>query len=619
MGGFAKEASIYLNEVLVRGEIFKRGVSFASSGALQRRGASSGTVRRTTLLHDITYIPLIMIGRYFSLCLASLFLVIVVGVGQLYGQPIRIDFRLASIGSGDALDIHFNSTATPTINNVGPDSCSGVVTNLQIPTSPLNVKVVKAGTGIASPIFDRDLDIVTQTEYVGVVYGDAGSRRLKFLSRLKSQNPTTGKSLIRVFNAVGSDVGSLFDFYIESTDSTPLFTQVPRDSATPFKSLTGAPTQLIITPNGSRNEIARFNVPLVELGRMTLVITGADAQNLKVYALSGERQTAYAIPVLQGAEGGTLPSVRVFHAWPERAISGKGIQSLDIYLDNSSQPSGTDLRYRMASAKFGPLTGDSVNVHFTLRNEGVGSTILTEGVRTRLDSDYVVIMTKFRTGTAIGMTLAAPNTVPSVLDDSLFIRVAQATDYHGQVLVEISSYVTDDTLRVTLPFLAHSPFYRLAKGPYRVRAFRDGDPLPIATVNDVGSSANLYFTVIVAGDDTTVTLDILDEFNAARQVFDPTVSVPWVVTPPSIRLLPNIASTRTRVEIPDELAGRVAGIDLVDVTGRIISSLFDRDADRNVSAFDVDLHRLASGFYFIRIRTIDGAEGVERLVVAGTK
>lgn len=560
-----------------------------------------------------------MIRRYYSLFLASLFLLIAAGVGHLYGQPIRIDFRLANIGSGDALDVHFNSTATPTINNVGPDSCSAPVANLQLPMSPLNVKVVKAGTGIGTPAFDRDLDIVTQTEYLGIVYGDAGSRKLKFLSRLKAQNPTTGKSLIRVFNAAGFDVGSLFDVYLVSTDSMPLYTQVMRDSATPYKSVAGAPTQLIITPNGSRNEIARFNVPLVELGRMTLVITGPDQQNLKVYALSGERQTAYAIPVLQGAEGGTLPSIRVFHAWPEQAVSGKGIQALDVYLDNSSQPSGTDLRYRMASAKFGPLTSDSVDVHFTLRNEGVGSTILSEGVRTRLDSDYVVIMTKFRTGTAIGMSLAAPNTVPSILDDSLYIRVAQATDYYGSVTVEISSYVTNDTLRVTLPFLAASPFYRLAKGPYRVRAFRDGDPLPIATVNDVGSSANLYFTVIVAGDDSSVTLDVLDEFNAARQVFDPTVSVPYDPAVASIRVVPNVTSARTRIQIPAELGGRLAAIDLLDVTGQLVQSLTTSHIDRNTTGIDLDLGGVAAGSYFVRVRTIEGSETVQRLVVVGRR
>lgn len=533
-------------------------------------------------------------------------------------QPIRIDFRLANIvqGSTEAFDVHFNGTGTPTINSVGVDSASALLPGLQIPTSPLNVKVVPAGSGIASPRFDRDLDIVTQTEYMAVVHGTSSSPRLKFLSRSKTQNPVSGKSLLRVFNGVGFDADSRLDFYIASTDSAPLNVDIPRDSATPFKSLTAEPTVLIITRTGSSAEVARFSVPLVDLGRMTLVVVGPDMQNLKVYAISGERQTAHAIPLLQGAEGGTLPSIRVYHAWPEPAIAGWGKQALDIYLDDDVQPRGPDLRYRMASEKFGPLTGDSVAVHFTLRNEGVGSTVFTERVRARRDSDYVVILTKFRTGTAIGMTLSAPNTLPLVLDDSLFIRVAQATDYHGLVMIEISSYASTDTLRVTLPFLGASRFYRLPKGAFRVRAYRDGEPLPLATVNDPGASASLYFTVVVAGDDTTVTLDILDEFNPVRQVFDPAGSVPSERGPsPTLRLLPNIASARTRVEIPADVAGRVARLELIDVMGRVVAPLHDAGLDHGVDAIDIDLSGLAAGLYFVRLRTTDGAEGVERLVV----
>lgn len=560
-----------------------------------------------------------MFGHYYSLCLAALFFVVSTSPVQMAAQPIRIDFRLANIGSGEPLDVHFNGTATPTINRVGPDSASALLSNLQIPTSPLNVKIVPTGAGISSPLFDHDLDIATQTEYAGVVYGDVGSPKLKFLSRLKSQNPTTGKALIRVFNASGFDAGSVYDFYIASTDSAPIYTQILRDSVTPFRAVVAAPTELIITPNGSRNEIARFNVPLIELGRMTLIITGLDAQSLKVYAMSGERTTAYALPVLQGAEGGTLPSIRVFHAWTEHAVQGTGKQAIDVYLDNATQPNGSDLRYRMASAKFGPLTGDSATVHFALRNEGVGSTVLTHGVRTRLDSDYVVILTKFRTGTAIGMALAAPNTISSIIDDSLFIRVAQATDYYGPIMVEISSYGGGDTLRVTLPFLASSPFYRFPKGPYRVRAFRDGESNPLAVANDVGASANPYFTVVVAGDDTTVSVDILDEFNVARQVFDPSASVPSDHSGPSIRIIPNIASARTRVELAPDVVSRVADIALIDVMGRPVAAISDPALGQGFDAIDIDLQGVSPGYYFIRICTTDGQTSVGDLIVCAPR
>jgi len=539
-------------------------------------------------------------------------------------QAIRIDFRLANLLQGtsadDALDVHFNNTPTPTISRVGVDSASALVPNLQIPTSPLNVKIVRTGTGLAGPMFDRDVEIVTQTEYVAVVHGPASAPTLKVLARSKAQNPTSGKSLLRIFNAVEFTDASQFDFYIASTDSAPLYAGVVRDSATPFKSVVAVPVLLIITPNGSRSELARFNVPLVDLGRMTLVVTGPDAQNLKVYAISGERQTSYEIPLLQGAEGGTLPSIRVFHAWPEQSIAGKGKQSLDVYLDDDVQPRSPDLRYRTASEKFGPLTGDSVTVRFALHNEGIGSAVFAEGVRTRLDSDYVVILTKFSTGTAIAMTLAASNTQPGIVGDSIFIRVAQATDYYGPLMVEIISAVSPDTLRVTLPFLGSSRFYPLMRGGIKVKVYRDGEIVPLTTMTDPGGFAHSFFTVVVAGDDTTVTADLLDEYNTSRQVFDPLGDVPDLrARRPIVRVVPNVASTRTRVEIPSDETHNIARLDLLDPVGRVVKTVLDGRPMKSLEAIEVDVTGMDAGMYFVRLTTTDGRQGIERLVHTGNR
>lgn len=532
-------------------------------------------------------------------------------------QPYRIDFRAVNlVENGGAVDIHFNNTTPATIEGLGLDSASAVLSNLQIPATPLNVKIVGAGAGLGSPLIDRDVDVETQMDYVAILHGTSGALGFKVLSRMKSQNPTAGNSLMRIYNAVSFDANSTFDFYLESTDSMAIATGITHDSATGFKNYKGTPHTLFITQAGTKIELARLTVPLVELGRMTLIITGANKENLKVYALSGETSSSYKVPLLQGAEGGILPSVRVFHVWPEKAISGKGRESLDVFFDNETQPRTSNLKYRTASEKFGPLTNDSLTVRFALHNEGLGNPILVQGVPLRRDNDYTAILTKYKSGTAIGMILSTPNIPPLVLEDSVNIRVAQATDYFGTLSVRVVAQITDDTLNYTLPFLGISGFAKLPRGPFKISAYQEGSISPIMTMIDPGNYANSYLTIVLSGDDSTFQMDVLDDMASGKQVFDPSSSVPFDRTSPalSLALQPNPISTTGSISYRLPQGDRVE-IALFDPLGRRVATLVDGYRDGGDRSEGVDLSGLPTGAYTWRMRTDGGMLGTGRVVV----
>jgi|GEM_PF-1996149 len=531
----------------------------------------------------------------------------------------RVDLRAASIVQGGPYDVHFNSTTVPTFANLGADTVSALQTGVDLVSSPLNVRFSAAGSGIGSPVIERDVAIATQTEYLFVAYGTSASPKLKVLSRLRTQAAGANKSLLRFFNA--STMAGGLDFHLVSADSAAIASNVTADSATPFSTVNAAPVTLEITRAGSTEVLTNVTLPLLSGGRLTVIVTGSSKDDMNVLVMQGTTTNGYHIPTLQRSATGALPLLRVVHVWPQEALSGIGYQKLDIFLNDLTSPTIGPLPYRTASEQLGPFTDDTVTVRFARENEGLGSPVQVVKVPVERDSAYTVILTRFLSGTAISMTLTAPMSKSGdPMDDTVQLRVAQAADGLGPVDIRLISVPGDDTVTIdNLNFLVASSFSRMLTGPVRIEVSRDGAETPFytRTTGSLEIGASGYYTIILSGSDSTFTADVLAENVAQRQEFNPQADVP--VPPPgllagSVSIAPNpainaVPHLHLTLQRPAHLA-----LEVVDPAGRTVA----RGAELLRAAGDVDLAvpvaGLPAGVYTCVVR-VDGVPTARTLIV----
>lgn len=551
------------------------------------------------------------------LTLAVLLLVGLAGRAHAQGT-----FNLRVVNMLDAatsIDVHFNDMAQATIADIPVASTSALAQKLPVGAGTIKMAVTPTGAGVGSALINQNITVASGMEYSAVVYGASPSVKLKMLERQLAKLPGPGKALVRVVNLTTLNNPLALDFYLDSAAGTPLFSNVVREGASNFVDVAGSPKSLYITGPGTSNVFTQVIVPFTIGGRLTLFVTGATTSELKVYALSGENTEQHLLPILQGVKGGTLPSIRVMDVWRQRNLSGTGIQALDVFFDDVSTPRFADLKYRVASAKFGPLTQDSITVKFAPVNEGIGSAIYTEEIKLERDSDYVVILTKTSEGAAAALTLSAPNTLPINLPDSFRIRAAHVNDFRENITLKvISNDSPGDTVTIPgLAFLTASEWFSIPRGAFRIEAFAGEQTTPFYTTDHHGSFATTYLTFVVMGDDSSFQIDVLNELLPVMQVFDPAASAPVVIAGESSFKLHNIPNpcveeTSIRFNLPQ---GEHVNLSLFDPLGRHVMTILDER--RGAGEHDVMMKAsdLPAGSYIYRLRTERGMQGVGRMVV----
>lgn len=554
-----------------------------------------------TVKHRITFC-------FFALVLAF------AGAGAAWAQTF--DVRVVQVlPNPPIVDVFVNDISTAIITDLAYEYTTPVA-RLPVGTGSLNIKVAPKGAGIGGSIINENVSVASTSEYTAVVYPRSGGRALKMLDRLRSRVPAGGKSLFRVFNATTFADPPALDLYLDSLAGTPVFSALAPEAATAIVDVKGEPKTLYITAAGTKTAIAQLVVPFVTSGRMTLILTGASKDDLKVFALSGENQDGHRLPALEGAQGGMLSSVRVVHAWYQPRLQGSGVQPLDIFLNGNQEAKTAGLNYRNASEKYGPLVEDTATVAFAPVNEGLGSAVLQQKIRLNRDTDYVAILTRSKEGAAAALTLGAPNTIPGDKADSMFVRAAYVTDYHKDVVVKITPTGLSAIDLPPVRFLTSTDWYTIPRGGFKVEAFAYSDPKPFYTKVDDGNYPTTYLTVIVLGSESTFEIDILNESLPVRQEFDPSASVPVV---PGIRALelaavPNPASGVAMItyDLPSAAHGTLT---LHDALGRTVATLVDGIIPAGPGHADLNTASLAPGVYTVRLHAGNLAVGTGRLVV----
>ncbi|MEP7219323.1 MAG: DUF4397 domain-containing protein [Bacteroidota bacterium] len=535
---------------------------------------------------------------------AALLLLLMLVAGAAYGQTF--DFRGVHLITGvPKADIFFNND--PAASTVPFESASAIAKKL--PEGTLNVKVSPTGTGLGGAILNRDIAGASNIEYTAIAYGTVAQPRMAVLERMRTQRAPDGMSLLRIFNA--STIQTSFDVYVGSTDSAVFTSGLTPDGFSPFINVNANALPVIFTEAGKKTPVAKVIAPFVNGGIMTLIVTGTNAADLKVYVLSGEQPDAGPLVPLKGVTGGgLLPSVRVMHAWRQTTANGKKIQSLDLYIDG--QPKTHDLHYRSASEKFGPFGADTVNVKFTPFNEGLE--IYHQVVRLRNDSDFTVILTKLQDGAPTGMLLTSPATVPGNAADLLFVRVANAASFlpNARVKLYAPADATTPVMDTTVEFLGHNNFISIPRGAMKLDVYYPGQtsPSPVITAGSSGNFATSYLTFVLAGDDSTLTVDLLNESLPSQQVFDPANGVSYdLATASAMKLAnaPNPFSGRTTIGFRMERAGHVT-IGLFDRLGRRVRSVLDEQRDAGEQRVEFDGSDLPAGAYLYRLG-VDGTAG----------
>lgn len=537
--------------------------------------------------------------------------------GDLHAQGSSFSFRAVHlVQGGPNIDIHFNNMEQPTITNLGYEYASAVAPTLPVGGGTVNVKIAPAGTGLAGALVNQDLPVQASYEYVAVAYTMGLMPNVKVLERMRTDLPGGNNAFLRVLNLTSITDPAGFDFFIDSTTSFPKFANVGREAVTAFATLKGTSKTLYITPTGSTTPFAQVVVPLVPLARVTLIITGSSTDNLTVYALNGENAEAYKLPVLpiQGVESGVLPSVRVMHAWRQKAVQGSSIQALDVFINSDVQPRGSNIRYRTASPKFGPFATDSVALRFTPRNEAL-STIFAQKLAVVPDTDYTVILTKTKQGAAVTLPLRAPNTFPAGVTDSFYIRVAQVSDYYPDMSVKIMPEGAEPIMLQGLQFLTATDWQAIPRGPFTVEAYRQGEDMAFYDMSYPGTMPPTYLTLVALGDTSEFQIDLLDEMLPDEQVFDPSAAVPLMPATDvlGLRNYPNPFADATTIGFSMPRAGH-ATIVLFDPMGRPVASVLDEEVAAGEQSVSFDASEIPAGVYLYRLE-VDGMQAAGRMVV----
>jgi len=523
----------------------------------------------------------------------------------------KFDFRAVNLIDGlSSADLFINNTPPAAITLAH----EWITPLVKYPATTINLKFAPSGSSVDAAVVGRDITAAGNVEYIAVAYGTTAQAKIAVLERPREQRAPAGKSLIRILAA--SSIPGAFDIYMTSTSGEALFTGLTGDNATRFDTVPGEGAALIVTPAGQKTALAKFNVSLVPNGIMTLIVTGSSLETLNVYALSGENAEGYQLPVLKAVEGGGLPSsIRVVHAWRQRQTTGSNIQSLDTYIDGVIK--ARDLRYRVASEKFGPYASDTATVRFTPLDEG-STTIFTRGIKLHNDSDYTVVLTRNSQQAANTLVLATPNT--PLTSGSLFVRVANVAGDLANARVKLFSPASSSTpvLDTTLAYLTSTGFAMIDPTDFRIDVSMPNGSTPILTRTEPTAHPPGYLTYLIHGDGGTFMVDLLDETMITRQVFDPASSVPNDIAAATaairLRNVPNPFTAATAIGFTMPHAGQVS-IVLFDALGREVSKVMDEYRQQGDQRVMVNAGDLSAGTYIYRL-TVDGVmQGAGRMVL----
>lgn len=521
------------------------------------------------------------------------------------------------VNGGPGVDIHFNNMQQATVTNLGYEFASSVAPTLPVGSGTVNVKIAPAGLGLGAALISRDIPVQNGYDYVAVAYNAGVTGNVKVLERPKTQLPAGNNAMLRVLNLTTISNPASFDFHIDSTTAPfPAISDVGPEVASDFITRRGDVKTLYITPKGSTTAFAQVVLPLAPLSYVTLILTGSTTENLKVYMLNGENTSSYQLPVLpiEGVHSGVLPSVRVMHAWRQKTIQGTGIQALDVYLDNETQPRASNMKYRTASVKYGPLTNDSISLKFTPHNEGI-SPLYTTKLPLQRDTDNVVILTKTQEGTTVGLALKTPNTFPQDVTDRHFVRVANVSDFHRNITVKITPQGGEPVTMQDIPFLTASEWDTIPSGPFSIEAYRQNEDAPFYTMNHPETIAPTYLTLVALGDNEFFEIDILRELMPDAQVFDPAASVPPAPGGEILALhnFPNPVTGSTTIGFTMPRSGR-ATLALFDPMGREVASVLDETRAEGGQHVSFDASSLPAGVYLYRLSAA-GTHAAGRMVV----
>ena len=560
-----------------------------------------------------------MINRY-THALLRIFLVIgIILIATASAHAQKFDFRAVHLlEGGGAVDVHFNDLATPTIQGLESEYMSAVIPGLPVGAGSVNVKIVAAGAGVATPIITSDMAVASSTDYLGIAYGASNASstpKFTVLSRLKNNIPAAGKALLRVLHA--SQLADSFDIYLGTVVAgQAMFANIRPDSATAFKSVDAVAATLIITRNGSTQPLAQFIAPLANLSYTTLVITGNAANNLKVYEINGALggTTAVKIPLLQGAS--TPPAfIRAVNAWPQA-----NVPKVDIYFDGNIRT--TKLPYRSAAERYGPLTAQEATLSFVAAGENPGNPLLTTKVPLHPDTGYAVVLTQFDNGGRthllmrrwLSMKISNPNVAK--------IRVANVTDFYGPLTIVLKPSGADTVMYDSVAFLDYTQYRDVPSGMVNLQVFRRGQETPIYT-GDLQMYGSSIVTFLALGDNLRFNVDILNDsiptLQSPMRSFDPAAGVEDLLREGAKRLrlsvVPNPASATAQAIFSLPASGNVT-LTIYDAMGQVVGTVADGRMEEGNQAIVLPLQDLPAGVYSCVVRTDAGTMAAKRVVVA---
>lgn len=532
----------------------------------------------------------------------------------LYSQS-SFYFRAVNLAPGlTGLDVHFNNLAAPTVTGVQFGFASQSV-SYPAATGTFNVKVAPTGQGLAGAFGNADVTAQSGYEYVGLAYGSSGGRKFKVLERNRTQPPVPDRTRVRVMNAI--EAGIEIDVHLEQAGGSPLFAGVMPDQVTTTLNLPAEATTLVVTEKGKTAPLAQVTAPLAGTPYVTLIVTGTDRNNVKVYAMSDAESLQTQLIVLEQA---SYTNIRVVHLRP-RAGSLQG-DSLDIYFNKATQPDMkvTDtLRYRYASRGYGPIFADSFRVKFVPAGESPGTTVLSLDHRLGNDTSYVVVLTEFQDlrPTSLILTRTPVEPLPGL---SSKIRFANASAFYGPITLVVD--YGGDTMRFEdVAFKSATEFRDISPGAtISIRAYRTGSSEPFFTGTPQVVPAASYMTLIAFGNEQAFLIDALNESQTGRQplmAFGPmSGAVPSDKEAPGVSLtgVPNPASAHARFRFSLENPDRVR-VELYDVMGRMVTSTSEARVEAGDAEIGLDLAPLPAGVYTCVLRSSEGGIGTTKIVV----
>lgn len=553
-------------------------------------------------------------------CLSFSAIVLMVALllpGITSAQTVSFNFRAVNLAPNLAgLDVHFNDLTQASLAGLEFGYASQVLTNLPAVNGTFNVKVTGAGQGVGSSFAGKDVAAQGNREYVGVVYGPSGGRRLAVLERNRAQLPATEKTLVRVLNAIDQQIP--IDVYMGTVGGAPLFSNILPDQASNFLNIPAEATTLIITETGKTAPITQLTAPLGGTPYVTLLVTGQDRSSVRVYAMNDFDQQKTQLVLLEEA---SYANVRVVNLRP-RIGSLRG-DSLDIYFNKVTQNDTkvTDsLKYRYASREYGPVFSDSFRVKFVPAGEASSTNVLAIDRRLGNDTSYVVVLTEFQDLKPTSLVLTRTPVDP-IAGLTSKIRFANASAFYGPITL-VLSYGTDTMRFESVEFKSVTDFREIQPGiQLSVKAYRSGSSEPFFSGSPRVVPAGSYLTLLAFGNEQGFLLDMLNESQSGRQVltaFGPEgASVPFGDERTILALsgAPNPASTHTRLFFSTARSGAI-GIELYDVMGRVAATVPTQHVEAGEKSVDLDVTSLAPGVYTCVLRSEEGSGITTKIVVA---